>query len=62
MQVSHIRYQVPNRQTEEYRGGGATALRILTSDQLFYFQEDRFWYPLRNVVDPRTHLEVMALK
>ena len=29
--MSHIRYHVPNRQTKEYRGGGATALGILTS-------------------------------
>jgi hypothetical protein len=41
MQVSHIRYHVPNGQTEEYRSGGATALSILTSHQLFYFQEDK---------------------
>jgi hypothetical protein len=62
MKVSHIRYHVPNCQTKEYRGGAATALSILTSDQLFYFQEDRFWYPLRNVVDTRTHLDVMTMK
>jgi len=62
MKMSHIRYHVPHCQTKEYRGGGATALSILTSDQLFYFQEDRFWYPLRNVVHTRTHLDVMTMK
>jgi hypothetical protein len=44
----------------EYRGGDVRVLRVLTTGRPFYCREDRFWYPLRNVVDPRAQLDVVA--